>query len=180
MKLEIALYTILIFFAVLTKVNLFFVYVIYIILLLPLAFFDLKKLGIYEFKRGILWGFLSSSIYFPFVVNGFSFGLLNQVPYVFSEEIFFRGFLLTRFNEKFKNIHLNNIFVSVLFTIPHIILNPSLISVLVFFPSLIFGYLFIYTKSIYAPTIFHYFSNLFFQLYLTRTDTFNFIVNNFN
>ncbi len=177
MKLEITLYTILISFAVLTKVNFYFFYGIYIILLLPLSFFDLKKMGIFEFKKGILWGFLSSAIYFPFVFKSFSFVLLNQIPYVFSEEIFFRGFLLQRFNEKFNNIHLNNIAVSILFTIPHILINPSLVSVLVFFPSIIFGYLFIYTRSIYAPVIFHYFSNLFFQLYLTKSQIFSSILN---
>lgn len=169
MKLEIILYTILIFFAVLTKVSGYFFYGIYIILLFPLAFSDLKKLGLYEFKKGILWGFLSSIIYFPFILKEFSFTLLNQLPYVFSEEIFFRGFILQNLNERYSNIHLNNIFVSVLFTIPHVIIHPSLISVMVFFPSIIFGYLFIYTKSIYAPTIFHFFSNMFFQLYLTKS-----------
>ncbi len=177
MKLEIALYTILISFAVLTKFNTYFFYGIYLVLLLPLSFFDLKKLGIFEFKKGILWGFLSSIIYFPFIIQNFSFGLLNQVPYVFSEEVFFRGFLLTKFNERFNNIHLNNILVSALFTVPHVIINPSLVSILVFFPSVIFGYLFIYTKSIYAPVIFHYFSNLFFQIYLTKSQIFNSILN---
>lgn len=175
MYLEIALYTILISFAVLTKVSSYFFYGIYITLLIPISFFDLKKLGVLEFKKGFLWGLLSSLIYMPFIFKSLSFSLVNQIPYVFSEEIFFRGYLLSRFNEKFKNIHLNNIIVSLLFTIPHIIINPSIISVLVFFPSVIFGYLFIHTRSIYAPVIFHYFSNLFFQLYLTKSSIFSFL-----
>ncbi len=177
MKLEIILYTILISFAVLTKVHPYFFYGIYLILLLPLSFYDLGKLGLYEFKKGILWGLISSFIYFPFIIKSLSLNLINQIPYVFSEEIFFRGFLLTRFNEEFNNIHINNIFVSLLFTIPHVIINPSIISVLVFFPSIIFGYLFIYTRSIYAPVMFHFSSNLFFQIYLTKLEIFNSIFN---
>ncbi len=170
MKLEIILYTILISFAVLTKVSLYFYYGIYFVLLLPLSFCNLKKIGLFEIKKGFVFGVLSSAIYFPFIIGKISFSMLNQIPYVFSEEIFFRGFLLQQLNEKFSNVHLNNLVVSILFTIPHVIINPSLFSVLVFIPSIIFGYLFIYTKSIYAPVIFHYFSNIFFQTYLLNSD----------
>ncbi|WP_457644433.1 CPBP family glutamic-type intramembrane protease [Persephonella sp.] len=78
--------------------------------------------------------------------------------------MFFRGYLFSAI--PIKNIHIKNIVISLMFTLPHVIINPHLFSLLTFFPSLIFGYLYIGSGSIIAPFVFHLFSNLFFQLYL--------------
>jgi len=159
------LYFILICFAVLSKFHSFFINFVYFVLVLPLGFYDLKKAGFKNFKKGLFYGFFSSVVYLPFILKNLSFVHFLQIPQVFAEEFFFRGYGLPIFYEKFKNIHIANVFVSVLFTIPHVIINPSLFSVLVFFPSIIFGYLFFYSGSILASVIFHWFSNLFFQLF---------------
>ncbi len=164
MKNFLIFYIILICFILLSKFNSFFINIAYIILILPLAFYDLKKLGFQNYKKGFLYGVLSSVIYLPFIISGISFNHILQIPQVFAEEVFFRGYGFSSFENRF-NIHTLNIFLSLLFTVPHVIVNPSLISVLVFFPSIVFGYLFIYTRSIVAPVIFHWLSNVFFQLF---------------
>ncbi len=166
MKNFFILYFILICFAVLSKFHPFFINLVYIVLLVPLGFYDLGKAGFKNFKNGFIYGFFSSLGYFPFIFNRISIDHLLQIPQVFAEEIFFRGYGLSVFYEKYRNIHTANLIISILFTIPHIIINPSLFSVLVFFPSIIFGYLFFYSGSILSSVIFHWFSNLFFQLFL--------------
>ena len=163
MKRFLTLYTILICFAILSKLDQFFINLVYFILILPLVFYDLNKLGLRNYKNGLMVGLLASIFYLPFLWGKLTFSHLLQIPQVFAEEIFFRGYGISVLENHVKNIHVVNLITSALFTIPHIIINPSIISVLVFFPSVVFGYLFIYTRSIVAPVIFHWFSNLFFQ-----------------
>ncbi len=172
MKRAILLYIILLVFAILTKFNTIFYYGLYVTLLSPLLFLDYKRLGFLEFKKGIVWGVLSSLIYVPFILwksKFLSLEMLNQIPQIFAEEIFFRAFFLEELSASLKNFHMANIITSFLFMLPHLIINPSILSVLVFFPSLIFGYLFYYSRSIYAPVIFHYLSNIFFQTFLIHS-----------
>ncbi len=165
MRRFLILYFILICFAVLSKFYAFFINFVYLILVLPIGFYDFEKLGFKNFRKGFFYGIFSSLFYLPFIITKFPIGAFAQLPYVFAEEVFFRGYGLTVINERLKNIHISNIVISVLFTVPHVIINPSLFSVLVFFPSVIFGYLFFYSKSILASVIFHWLSNVFFQVF---------------
>jgi len=166
MRNFLILYSILICFVILSKLTSFFINIAYIVLLIPLAFYDLRKLGFQNYGKGFLYGTGVSLVYLPFIIGGFSINHFLQIPQVFAEEVFFRGFGFSSFER--MNVHLSNVLISILFTIPHVIINPSILSVLVFFPSIIFGYLFLYTRSILAPLIFHWLSNVFFQVFLYK------------
>ncbi|RMA93130.1 CPBP family intramembrane glutamic endopeptidase [Hydrogenothermus marinus] len=148
---------------ILAKLYPYFYYISFFILILPLWFYNFEKFGLFKIK-GFIYGLLASIIYFPFL-SGFSFSLLNQFPQIFAEEIFFRGYIQNELSKRFNN-HLAIIITSFLFSLPHLILSFSILSVLTFFPSIIFGYLYYYSKSIWASSIFHFFSNMFFQLFL--------------
>ena len=158
------LYILLVLLLSLTYFNSLFFYASFFVLISPLIFKDLKELGLKNYRSGILYGSLLSSVYLPFIWNSISIQNFYQSGQFFAEEIFFRGYLLS--TVPVKNIHLRNITVSVLFSLPHVIINPDILSVLTFFPSLIFGYLYIRSGSVIAPFIFHLFSNIFFQQYL--------------
>ncbi|WP_460173974.1 CPBP family intramembrane glutamic endopeptidase [Venenivibrio stagnispumantis] len=100
-----------------------------------------------------------SALYLPFL--NFSVFPTNQVVQILAEEIFFRGYIqneLLKIYNPFKSIVLS----SILFMVAHLILNPSIFSGLTIFPSIIFGYLYFYSKSVISSFIFHLFSNWFF------------------
>ena len=82
----------------------------------------------------------------------------------FSEELFFRGFLIPVFssfiNNRFLFFSYSNIIVSIIFSISHIFLHNILWSALVFFPSLIYGYFREKYKSILPSIILHFLYNL--------------------
>jgi membrane protease YdiL (CAAX protease family) len=150
----------------LSKIFPFFINISFLILCSPLVFMDLKKLGFKNLKKGFLYGLGFSLVYFPFIWGKVSYFSFFQLGQVLAEEIFFRGYLLNVI--PIQNKVLRNVVVSFLFIIPHLVLNISIFSVLTFFPSLLFGYLFFKTGSIVAPVIFHFFSNLFFQTFITK------------
>lgn len=77
----------------------------------------------------------------------------------FAEELFFRAYLMQRFS---------NLTVSVLFTIPHIILYVDLWSVLTFFPSLLYGYIYQRTGSLAFVSLLHLASNLLWFTFLVK------------
>ncbi len=158
------LYFILLVFILLARMNDFFFYLVFFILIFPLIVKKPEDIGLKNIKKGFFYGFLSSLIYFPFIWNNVSIYSFSQIGQVFGEELFFRGYLFNTL--RINNPHLKNIVISGLFTIPHIIVYTNFLSALTFFPSLIFGYLYIRTGSIIAPAIFHLFSNIFFQNYL--------------
>ncbi len=143
-----------------------------LILFSPLAFLDEKFLGIKRFIKGFIYGILPSVIYFPFLdLNQLFTSLsINVFFLAFGEEVFFRGYLFNTFN--IKNIHMKNIFISLLFTLPHLIQIQTLDRFLVFFPSIVFGYLYIYSKTVWSPAVFHYFSNMFYINYLSKVFSF--------
>ncbi|HIE58842.1 MAG TPA: CPBP family intramembrane metalloprotease [Persephonella sp.] len=162
MKVALLLYSLLVLGILLTKLNYIFYPFVAIILLSPLLFYSIDELGLLKnIKKGILYGLLISVVYFPFIYDKIEITILSQVPQVFAEEIFFRGYLQTIFEDKFPS-HKAIFIVSLMFCIPHIILFPSIVSALTFLPSLIFGYLFYITRSIYTSSIFHFFSNIFY------------------
>ncbi len=139
-------------------------YIVPVILISPVFFEnDIKSIGFKNFKRGVIWGFFASSVYIPFIhVDRLDIiQFLNILSFSVFEEIFFRGFMFKEL--KFiKNIHLKNVFVSALFSLSHIFYYLDPLKILVFFPSIVFGYLYIYSSSILAPIIFHFSSNLFY------------------
>ncbi|MCX7739216.1 MAG: CPBP family glutamic-type intramembrane protease [Hydrogenothermaceae bacterium] len=69
----------------------------------------------------------------------------------FAEELFFRGYLLKLYS---------NLTVSLLFTLPHIILYTDIHSILTFFPSLLFGFLYERTKNLPLVSVVHFISNV--------------------
>lgn len=83
------------------------------------------------------------------------------------EELFYRGFLQNSLKQKFnhektffgflsKSIILTNIF----FALSHVMGGFSIFRILTFFPGLIFSFLAIRTKSIFAPILFHALCNI--------------------
>ena len=169
LKKWIILYTFLIVSLFLSNFIPFFYYTVPLILSYPLLVDDLQLLGFKNYKKGFILGIVSSLFYVPFlnleVLNIKE--TLNMSFIVLLEEVFFRGYLFKEISFP-KNIHLKNIFISLLFAISHIVLYLDLTKFFVFFPSIIFGYLFIYTGSIAAPFIFHIFSNLFFISFFSK------------
>ncbi|WP_457623926.1 CPBP family glutamic-type intramembrane protease [Persephonella sp.] len=134
------------------------IYGVYTILLFPLVFPEYTRPDFPNWK-GIFWGLLFSAVYFPFVS---SFWNPETFLTALSEEIFFRAYLQNIMTVRWGAVR-GIIFSSILFTIPHLILEAGLLSLLVFIPSLIFGFLYYRFKNVWTPAIFHYFSNIFFQ-----------------
>ena len=123
------------------------------ILLSPLVFEkDIKNLGYKNVKKGLLYGSLSLPVWLLFPPSFSCWGVvLNNLGVAVAEETFFRGFMMKK---------LNNVAVSVLFALPHVVLYQNLASVLTFFPSLIFGWVYLRSGSILTPIIFHWVFNL--------------------
>ncbi|GJM16976.1 MAG: hypothetical protein DHS20C13_23030 [Thermodesulfobacteriota bacterium] len=133
--------------------------------------------------KGILTGFVVSvvllSVYTAVI---YSYGLytgqklvINSLPAAFiltqllmvalPEEVFFRGYLQNKLGNNIKGI----IIVSLLFAAGHFITqclggghNIAVCSqaILTFFPSLVMGYLYLKTKTLWASIIFHFFANI--------------------
>lgn len=77
------------------------------------------------------------------------------------EEFLFRGYLQTQWNKHRPHQEITGIIaVSLLFAVAHIILAGHISRVLVFFPSLAFGYLRHRTESIWPSTFLHGMSNV--------------------
>ncbi len=96
--------------------------------------------------------------------------LFYQFMYIsVAEEIFFRGYfqsnvllLLTMFVQKNRAfLELIGIITSAaVFAISHSVLLGSVVPVITFFPGLIFGWLFVKTKSLLVPVLFHGLANV--------------------
>ncbi len=84
------------------------------------------------------------------------------------EEALYRGVLQTRFERSFPRgmpvlggvITLGNVLTSVVFAVGHVVTRTDPVHLLVFFPSLLFGWLRTRTKSIESGMFFHAFCNL--------------------
>ncbi len=120
----------------------------------PLLFLDLKEIGFKNYREGVKWGslFIPLVILFPPLSAGVVW-ILNQVAIALIEEVFFRGYLMKYFG---------NLRTSLLFSLAHLINFPTINSILVFFPSLLFGYAYQRTGSIVAPFLLHLCANLFY------------------
>ena len=88
-----------------------------------------------------------------------------------SEELFFRGYLITRLERLFRTGRLNRIspwlcvvISAGLFALAHVIVQGSPTAALTFLPALALGWLFIRTRSLLAPILFHGIANVFYVL----------------
>jgi len=93
------------------------------------------------------------------------------VLYPVLEEFVFRGFILQRLaiwfaNRRFGLLSLANLVSSLVFAAAHLIYQPWLWAMLIFFPSLVFGYLKERHNSLISPIVMHSFYNLGFVLFL--------------
>jgi membrane protease YdiL (CAAX protease family) len=111
-------------------------------LLFPLAFLEIRLLD----RWVLLWFF------YPIAFLFFdALWLLGMTLSAFAEELFFRAYLMKRFS---------NLSVSLMFVIPHFILYPGILSLLTFFPSLLFGFAYQKTRSLAFVSFLHLVSNL--------------------
>jgi membrane protease YdiL (CAAX protease family) len=134
------------------------------VIVLPITGFGLWLLG----KAGV---YLPA----PVAVKG---SWLNWAAYQFmyvavAEEIFFRGYIIGKLKSLpmpiavGKSLSPNTIILltsAVIFAAAHIILIGGVLSGLTFFPGLILGWLYLRSKSILAPVLFHGLANLFYAM----------------
>lgn len=95
----------------------------------------------------------------------YSFVLMQLLLVALPEEVFFRGYLQNRLGNNIKGI----VVVSLLFALGHFItlcvggehnLSVCSQSVLTFFPSLVMGYLYYKTGTLWASVLFHFLANI--------------------
>jgi membrane protease YdiL (CAAX protease family) len=129
-------------------------YFIFVILLSPILFIDFKSVFSYSRKYD-----LSIIFILPFLFIHEPLQALNNLFIAFSEELFFRVYLLNYFS---------NLLTSILFTIPHIIIYQDLHSFLTFFPSLFYGLVYQKTKSFSLAIVLHFLSNEFYVAFLSE------------
>jgi len=149
----------LVFLFLAKEVSSLFFTIVFIICISPVLFYDLDKFGFGNIRSAVL-GLLLSAVYLPFINLSYLFNI-SIFSQALCEEIFFRGYLQNEIGKK-VNPYMAIVVTSFLFTIPHLVLSFSLQALLTFFPSLVFGYLYYKTNSIWASTIFHFMSNVFF------------------
>lgn len=122
----------------------------------------------------VLLAIYTAVIYFYGLYSG-QHMVINSLPPAFiltqllmvalPEEVFFRGYLQKKLGNNIKGV----IIVSLLFALGHFITlclagghNIAICSqaVLTFFPSLVMGYLYLRTGTLWASIIFHFFANI--------------------
>jgi membrane protease YdiL (CAAX protease family) len=95
----------------------------------------------------------------------YSFILTQLLLVALPEEVFFRGYLQHRFGNTVKSV----VIVSALFTVGHFITlciggdhsaAACAQAILTFFPSLVMGYLYLVTGTLWASIIFHFLANI--------------------
>lgn len=114
------------------------------ILLLPLAFLPAERFGLKN-----MWNL--SLFALPFMYFLYPQNFLSLLLQAFAEELFFRAYLMQRFS---------NLTVSVLFTLPHVILYADFWSYLTFFPSLFYGFIYKRTLCLSLVAVLHLGSNV--------------------
>ena len=140
---------------------------------------DFLKFDIIGFKKGVAWSLVILAVFIVVVYLGttligrrLEFSLIppslifiHLFLVAFPEELFFRGYLQTEFGNNYFSI----VLASLLFAIAHFIticvfgsfnaLSCSQ-SLLTFFPSLIMGYLYIKTSTLWSSVFFHFLANV--------------------
>ena len=78
------------------------------------------------------------------------------------EEVFFRGYLQTRLEDVngLRRCEVALLVAAVLFALSHVVGSFQVVRLLTFFPGLVFGWLWMKTRSLYAPILFHAFCNV--------------------
>lgn len=114
------------------------------ILILPLLFLPENRIN-FSSK----WSLFALSLPFSYFILGDScLGLCAQA---FIEEVFFRAYLMMVFS---------NLTCSFMFSLAHVLLYFDVFSVLTFFPSLFFGFVYSKTHNLLLVTTLHHFSNV--------------------
>lgn len=103
----------------------------------------------------------------------FHFLMTQLLMVAIPEEVLYRGYIQTRLNQRFKKrkkvfgvmVSVPSILItSIIFAIGHILTIPSPARLAVFFPSLVFGWLREWNRSVVSAVLFHLACNLFSQL----------------
>ena len=131
------------------------------VVLFPLTLCGLWVLKSYDFKPPLL-PMLSQE-------QDWVYWLFYQFMYVaLSEEVFFRGYVQSNIHRlttpvmgKLPRLHqwTSIVISAACFTVAHIITQGQIISVFIFLPGLVLGWLFIRTRSLLAPILFHGLAN---------------------
>lgn len=114
------------------------------VLLSPIAFLPSERFGLKN-----PWN--ASLLFLPILYLLYPINFLSLSLQAFAEELFFRAYLMRRYS---------NLFVSLLFTLPHVILYTDLWSILTFFPSLFYGFVYQKTGSLAFVSLLHLVSNV--------------------
>ncbi|ADY73372.1 Abortive infection protein [Desulfurobacterium thermolithotrophum DSM 11699] len=137
-----------------------------------------EELGYKNFLKGLKWGIGTSLLILPvYALLCSNFGEINThfksflsiILFYFTvavaEETFFRGYLYSEIENEplFGPISKANFVSSFLFAIAHVLIYYNPIMFKVFFPSLVMGYIYERSKSIGAPIIFHWLSDIIYQ-----------------
>ncbi|MFN3598432.1 MAG: type II CAAX prenyl endopeptidase Rce1 family protein [Aquificaceae bacterium] len=115
-----------------------------LILLLPLAFLPSERFGVKS-----RWNLSLLLLPLLYLIHPQNF--LSLLIQAFAEELFFRAYLMQSFSP---------FLVSLMFALPHFILYTDLWSLLTFFPSLLYCYIYQRTNSLALVSLLHLASNI--------------------
>jgi membrane protease YdiL (CAAX protease family) len=138
-----------------------------------------------DWKRGLLLGLATAALVLPlFAVGSWAIYRISPAPAIdwnflqraatqvlviaYPEEIFFRGYMQTRLNDRFAKgvpilgtpLTASVVITSALFALGHFVIHPHPSRLAVFFPSLVFGWLRERSGSVVAPGLFHGLANV--------------------
>ena len=137
------------------------------ILILPLTFLVLQLISSFGFHLPLQQDIPQQGRWIHWL-------LFQFLSAAFAEEVFFRGFMqsnllilsrsLSRVHRRFHRF--TAVCLSALcFAAAHIIIRSDLSGIMTFFPGLVFGWLFLRTRSLLAPVLFHGFANICYCLF---------------
>lgn len=141
------LYLFLIFATLIAKFSGFYL-LPFVILVFPIIFLEKERFGI-----NTVWNFSVLTLIPVLFLYGIEY-TVSLFILAFAEEVFFRAYLMKNYS---------NLIVSIMFVVPHLILYTDFHSVLTFFPSIIFGYMYVKTGSLMFVTIVHTISNIIYE-----------------
>ena len=114
----------------------------------------------------VIWGYgLYSGQSLAINRLSYSFILMQLLLVALPEEAFFRGYLQQKFGNSIKSV----VIVSALFAVGHFVTlclggnyghDVCAQAILTFFPSLVMGYLYLATGTLWASVIFHFLANV--------------------